>query len=356
MTLPTAAPDHVRISSAGRLGRIHLNRPDKINALTPAMVRDIAAALEQWRDDPTVGAVLIDGAGERGLCAGGDIAAVADGIAGRAPYPDEFWVAEYAMNLAIATYPKPVVSVMDGITFGGGIGVAGHASLRIVTETSQLAMPETAIGLSPDVGGLYLLSRLPGELGTHCALTGARLGTADALAAGLAEFFVPRSQLAALPIALEAALASIAKNAVHSAALVAAVTTALQALSQPLPGQAVLVGASWIDECYAGDDVVAIAQRLAAHDDRAAQQAALTLNAMSPTAVHVTLRALRNAAQMTLAQVLQQDLTVSRACAQHPDLAEGIRARIIDKDRNPRWQPASLADVDTADIDAFFTA
>lgn len=336
-----AAP--VLTAVTGRIGRITLNRPRKINALDSDMIAPVRRALTDWESAESVAAVVIDGAGDRGLCAGGDIAAVYRGIRGEGPHPREFWIDEYCMNLQIARYSKPVISLMDGLTLGGGIGIAAHASHRVVTETSQLAMPETLIGLSPDVGGLYLLARAPGELGTHAALTGARLGPGDSLAAGLADFFVPRADL-------EAMLARI--NTLDSAHDVAPV---IDAFTVAAPDPVLWPAAqSWIDECYRGDDARAIAERLHTHADPAARRAGVTLDRMSPTAVAVTLRALRAAAALSLEQVLAQDMTVSLACAAHPDLLEGIRAQLIDKDRNPQWRPATLADLGEQDVQAFF--
>lgn len=338
--LTSATPDaHVLTGVDGTLGRIRLNRPAKINALTLPMIAAVRAALAGWADDPRVVAVLIDGAGERGLCAGGDIAAVYDGIRGDAAPPEGFWADEYRMNLDIADYPKPVVAVMHGITFGGGIGISAHASVRVVTDSSLLAMPETGIGLAPDVGGLYLLSRSPGELGTHAALTGARLGPGDAIAAGLADHFVPEASVGEV--------AELLAGAVDRQGVISAIESLA---TTPPPAQ--IAGRPWIDECYAGDEAETIVHRLEGHEDPAARAAAETLARMSPTAVAVTLRAIRRAASMTLAEVLDQDLTLSIAFAAHHDFAEGIRAQIIDKDRTPRWDPPTLAEV--GDIDAFF--
>lgn len=333
----------VRATTRGALGHIRLARPAKINALNLEMIAAVRLALATWRDDDAIAAVLIDGEGPRGLCAGGDIAAVHDAIRAGSDLPDEFWADEYRMNLDIAEYPKPIVALMHGITFGGGIGVSAHAAVRVVTDGSLLAMPETAIGLAPDVGGLYLLSRAPGELGTHAALTGARLGPGDAIEAGLADYYVDVATFQMLPDRL----AAVAAEA-DAAALVGAVAT-------PAPAATVWPAQrSWIDECYAGDDARVILARLSHHADPRARAAGETLAAMSPTAVAVTLRALRRAATMTLAEVLAQDLMLSVAFAGHHDFPEGIRAQIIDKDRNPRWEPASLDDVTPEQVDAFF--
>ena len=332
-----APPAEVVITVEDRLGHITLNRPQRLNALTLEMVHAVLGALESWRQDPGVTAVLIDGAGERGLCAGGDIKLLHQGINGNAVDPVVFWTEEYRMNLMLAEYPKPIVAVMNGITLGGGVGISGHCRVRVVTETSQVGMPETAIGLCPDVGGLHLLARAPGEMGTHAALTGARLGPADAIGAGLADVFVPVDGLPGLVDEWRAGV----------------VPAVPVGAGGPPPG-VLLRQRSWIDECYAGDDAEVIADALLSHADPAARAAGTTLTAMSPTAVKVTLRALRNAATMTLAQVLQQDLLVGTRFLTHPDLTEGIRAQVIDKDRRPRWNPARLDQVSAADVDEFF--
>jgi enoyl-CoA hydratase len=332
----------VQVAVRGRVGHIRLNRPAKINALNLEMIDAVRSALAEWSADPRIVAVLIDGAGERGLCAGGDIAAVYDGIRGELPAPQGFWADEYRMNATIAEYPKPIVSLMHGITFGGGIGIAAHAAVRVVTDSSLLAMPETAIGLAPDVGGLYLLARAPGELGTCAALTGARLGPADAIAAGLADIFVPRAAFNELPRRLaEVDSADDAATVVRSVA------------APPPPGRW-SADRAWIDACFAGDDARDILARLRSHADERANAAGDTLAAMSPIAVAVTLEAIRRARHLSLREVLQQDLRLSIRFAAHGDFPEGIRAQIIDKDRRPSWDPHSLDAVTRASVDAFF--
>lgn len=316
------------------LGHITLNRPRQINVLNFGMIEAVQGALDAWATDPDVKLLLIDGAGDRGLCAGGDIRLLYEGIAGSAAAPATFWADEYRMNSTLRHYPKPVVAYMSGLTLGGGVGISGHCSVRIVTETSQVGMPETAIGLSPDVGGLYLLSRAPGELGTHAALTGASFGPGDAIQVGLADHFVP---IARLPEVTERLRAGV-----------------IPKFDQEPPGGSMEAARDWIDECYAGNDVPAMIGRLLARPEPAALAAAATLAAMSPTALKVTLLALRNAASMTLDEVLDQDLRVGSHFLSHPDLAEGIRAMIIDKDRRPNWNPATLDEVTDAEVRAFF--
>lgn len=322
---------YLQIRVEGRLGHLTLDRPERINALGPQMIDGIFETLGRWADDPAVELVLLDGAGARGLCAGGDIKDAYQAVVAGAAAAG-YWAGEYQMNSRIAHFPKPYVAFMDGITMGGGVGVSGHGSVRIVTERSSVAMPETAIGLVPDVGALYLLSRSPGEFGTHAALTGARLDAAHARYAGLADHQVPAADLAALAEALRDGVDALAS----------------------LPGEPVMVEHDWIDQCYQGDDIREILGRLDDHEHPDAQRAASIIRSMSPTAVVATLRAIRNAATMTVDEVLDQDLRVCSRLLLEPDFAEGVRAQVIDKDRNPRWDPDELERVDLGLIDRLF--
>jgi enoyl-CoA hydratase len=319
--------DDVLTRVEGSLGHITLNRPKAINALTLPMVETIAAALTAWRATPQVRAVLLDGAGERGFCAGGDIVMMRHSALDGDGAVEAFWRAEYRLDAQIADYPKPVVALMDGIVMGGGVGLAGHASHRIATERLTWAMPEVGIGFTPDVGGTWLLTRAPGEIGTHLALTGARAGVGDALACGFADAFVPADDLSELVQAL-------CKQEP---------TAAIAALQQRTPVPAPLLAArDRIDACYAGDRAEDIAQRLAADWPDAA--AAVVVG--SPTSVKVTLAALRRSAALpSLHACLAAELRTSCGILAAPDFVEGIRAMVVDKDRSPAWDPARLEDV-----------
>ncbi|MBY8866188.1 enoyl-CoA hydratase/isomerase family protein [Streptomyces sennicomposti] len=336
----TAAEAPVLFGTAGRAAHITLNRPRAINALDHEMVRRIDAALTAWEHDPAVETVVVSGAGERGLCAGGDIRAVHDDARdGDGSAAAAFWRDEYRLNARIARYPKPYVALMDGIVMGGGVGVSAHGSVRIVTERSRVAMPETGIGFVPDVGGTYLLGLAPGELGTHLALTGAQIGAGDALLCGLADHYVPSAALPGL-------VADLADLPVHDA---------LERHVQPPPQGELAARREWIDACYAAGTVEEIVRRLLGHGDPAAKEAAETLLTKSPTSLKVTLAALRRARRLgPLERVLDQEYRVSCACLRSPDLVEGIRAQVIDKDRDPRWSPRTLAEVSDADVEAFF--
>ena len=331
--------EEVLVERRGALGHILLNRPRAINALTHRMVKLIAHALNEWERDGVVATVLISGAGERGLCAGGDIVGIYhDAIAG-GHGTRQFWKDEYHLNARIANYPKPVVAFMDGIVLGGGIGISAHASVRVVTERTRFGMPEVGIGFAPDVGGTWLLSRAPGELGTHLGLTGGMGSGADAIALGFADHFVHADWLPALTTALESTPAELA---------IATVATAPPA--PPLVAQQ-----RWIDECYAGDDASVIMERLLNSKAPEAHAVAAVMLAKSPTGISVTLEALRrsrNAA--TLEEVLTQDYRVSTTFLEGTELIEGIRAQVIDKDRAPKWSPPHLSEVKRSDIETYF--
>lgn len=335
-------------SRLGRVGHLRLNRPKAINALTAEMVELLHDALTDWEHDPDVQAVLITGAGERGLCAGGDIVAIYHDTQTGGSASAEFWRAEYHLNHLIATYPKPVVAVMEGIVLGGGIGISAHASVRVVTERSSLGMPETGIGFFPDVGGTRLLSHAPGELGTHLALTAGSVGPGDAIAIGLADAYIPSSDLDALIEEI---------GAIRSAA---DVDGAVALYAQPPPEAPLLAERDWIDDAYTGDDVSAILARVrdAAESgtaESAAAKAAKRIGRNSPTALAVTLHALRAAAHLPdLAATLEQEYRLAVRFLHSHDLGEGIRAQVMDKDRQPRWDPPDVAAVTTAVVSPFF--
>ena len=338
----TGESDEVLTRLDGGVGLVTLNRPKAINSLNQTMIDLLRTVLIRWERDAEVRAVVLSGAGERGLCAGGDVVAVyhsarQDGVQAR-----RFWRDEYLLNGHIGRYPKPYVSLMDGIVMGGGVGVGAHANTRVVTDTSKIAMPEVGIGFIPDVGGAYLLSRAPGLLGLHAALTGAPFSGADAIALGFADHYVPHSELAAF-----------------TAAIVAdGVETALAAHAVEPPASTLAAQRDWIDHCYAGDTVQDIVERLRGHQsDRAgpANDAADLIATRSPISLSVTLEAVRRAGKLeTLEDVLVQDYRVSSASLRSHDLVEGIRAQLVDKDRNPKWSPATLAEVTAADVEAYF--
>ena len=323
----------VLVQRTGQLGEIVLNRPKAMNALNHGMILAVAEALDVWETNASIATILIRGAGERGLCAGGDIVSIYHDARTGGHRSEQFWRDEYHLNARIKRYPKPVVALMDGVVLGGGVGISAHASHRVVTERSRIGMPETGIGFVPDVGGTYLLSRAPGELGTHAGLTGAMVSGPDAIAMGLADHYVDSSMLAALTAGLTGSDAS----------------SAVARHRQEPPESALLAARRWIDMAYSADDAGTIVKRLADVGRPEADAAAATILAKSPTAVTVTLEALRRARALgSLEDVLDQELRVSLRALRWPDFAEGIRAQLVEKDRNPAWQPAALADVPAA--------
>ncbi|WP_328897985.1 enoyl-CoA hydratase/isomerase family protein [Streptomyces sp. NBC_00236] len=335
--------DSVLLHTEGRVRHITLNRPRALNALDHAMVLRMGEALDAAERDPSVVAVLLTGAGERGLCAGGDIRSIRDDTLAGGRTSLDFWRDEYRLNARIARFPKPYVALMDGIVMGGGVGVSAHGSLRIVTERSRIAMPETGIGFVPDVGGTYLLGTAPGELGLHLALTGDAVGAADALLCGLADHFVPSGELPALLTALD------------TCATPEAVVATAERYAGTAPAGELSAHREWIDASYAADTVEEIVERLDGCGVPAAKQAAATILAKSPTALKVTLAAVRRARRLnSLEAVLDQEYRVSSTAFTGSDLVEGVRAQIIDKDRNPRWSPAELAGVTDADVARHF--
>jgi enoyl-CoA hydratase len=335
----TEESDEVLTRVDGGVGLITLNRPTAINSLNQPMVDALSAILTRWEADDAVRSVVLSGAGGRGLCAGGDVVAVYNSARADGAEARRFWRDEYLLDGQVGRFAKPYVSLMDGIVMGGGVGVSAHANTRVVTETSKIAMPEVGIGFIPDVGGAFLLSRAPGALGLHAALTGAPFSGADAIAMGFADHYVPHSEL-------EAFAAAIVSDGIESA-------LAGHAIEPPPSDLAAQRG--WIDECFAGDTVEDIVAALRGHDAGPANDAANLIASRSPIAVSVALQAVRRAAKLeTLEDVLIQDYRVSSASVRSHDLVEGIRAQIIDKDRNPKWSPATLAAVSAADIDAYF--
>jgi enoyl-CoA hydratase len=326
------------------IGRITLNRPRALNALTHAMVTDIDGALKAWAADAHVRFVLVDGAGERGLCAGGDIRALYDAVvAGDLSVPTAFFRDEYRMNARIARFAKPYVALMDGIVMGGGIGVSAHGTHRVVTERSRLAMPEAGIGFVPDVGGTFLLGHAPAELGTHAALTSFQMGADDAILCGLADICIASDKLADLALALP------------DCATAEDIQDCLRRFEMAPPPGALRASQDWIAACYAHDTVEAILDALRQNAEPAARQAAEEIGRKSPTSLKITLRALREARlQDRLEPCLEQEYRLALACMEAPDFREGVRAAVVDKDRNPVWSPGRLEDVSASRVEAMF--
>jgi enoyl-CoA hydratase/carnithine racemase len=343
--------DDLIVRSDGALRRITLNRPQALNAITLDMAVAMTALLRKWQSDPKVGAVLLDGAGDRGFCAGGDIRALYEAAKSKPgkpasaadSLPVRFWAIEYKLNVLIARYAKPVIAVMDGLVMGGGVGLSAHAAHRVVTERSTVAMPEVGIGFFPDVGASFLLARAPGCVGTYLALTGARLGAADALYCKLSDIHVAADRLIKLP----AALASCRSHD--------EVRAGLERLSTAPTPPRLPKEREWIDACYGGDGLEEIIARLRACRAESAQAALEIMRNASPTSLKVTLRNIRSAATFDrVEQSFAQDYRIALACIAGHDFIEGIRAAIVDKDRNPRWRPDKIEAVTREIVDRHF--
>ncbi|SMX30892.1 enoyl-CoA hydratase/isomerase family protein [Octadecabacter ascidiaceicola] len=323
------------IRKEGKAGRATLNRPGALNALTAAMALALEDALDQWRDDVDVAVVVIDAAGEKAFCAGGDIAELyAHGTAGDFDFGRAFWWQEYRLNLKIATYPKPIVVFMQGFVMGGGVGVAGHASHRIVGESTKIAMPECGIGLMPDVGGTFLLGRAPGEAGVYLGLTGGRMGPADAITATFADYFVP-----------EAEWGDLKTKMIDDADL-----SAIEVATKSAPEGTLVQNAAAIDDLFAGQTISEIAANLANSDTEFAAAAAKKLSKGAPLSLACALVTIRQARQGDLKAALQMEYRFSYRAQEQGDFLEGIRAQIIDRDFKPKWQHADF-DVPPKDID-----
>ena len=302
---------HVGVDAG--VGTVVLNRPAAINALSFAMLHQLTEALTAFRADPEITEVELSGAGRRGLCAGADVRQLRELVLFDGDVRG-FFETEYRLNLLIASYPKPYRARMTGITMGGGMGISVHGSQRVVDATSRLAMPETQIGLFPDVFMSWLLARLPDEVGTHLALTGAGINAADALRLGLAD-----------------------------------------ECAGPLPEPDPTLTGDWIAQCYAGNDAAEILGRLGEHADPSARAAAAEIAQRSPLSVAVSLEALRRAAGFAdRAAQYEQELALAVRLATGPDLVEGVRAQLVDRDQQPRWAHRSLAEVTRAEVESFF--
>lgn len=336
--------DEVLFERKGALGYILLNRPKALNALTLGMCERMTAQLKDWARDDAVKSVVVRGAGEKAFCAGGDVVRLyEDGKAGK-PYPYEFWHTEYRLNTLIKRYPKPYIAIVDGIVMGGGVGVSIHGGFRVATDRTMFAMPETGIGLFPDVGGSYFLPRLGGAAGMYLGLTGKRLKGADCVALGLAEALVPHDRLAEL----EAKLASDAISDLDE------ISFLIGQFADPVKTAPISADRTSIGRHFALGSVEAIFDSLAAEEGEWAAEQLKVLKLKSPTAMKITHRQISEGAALSFEDCMKLEWRIANRCAAGVDFYEGVRALLIDKDNAPRWSPAKLGDVSAADVAAYF--
>ena len=338
-----AVGSEIALDVHGHLGVIHLNRPKALNALTADMIEKLSAALKTWTSDPQVSAVAIRGEGEKAFCAGGDVRALYDARNDpSSTYHADFYRDEYVLNRMIYRFPKPYVALMDGITMGGGVGVSVHGSHCVATERTLFAMPETGIGLFPDVGGGDFLPRCPGAVGMYLGLTGARLNAADCVYAGIATHCVPSSELDKVVEALRDADDDDGVDAVIAAADIDPGTSSLAENQAD------------IDHFFGAESVVEIVAGLAAAPGEWAAKTLSVLKRKSPLSLCVTHRQLRQGGDLEFEEVMKMEYRLSQRFMAGDDFFEGVRAAIIDKDNQPGWQHASVDDVTAAEIDAYF--
>lgn len=337
-------------SADGGLARITLNRPQTLHALTAHMSEQMLQALLDWKDDDSVRAVLLQHQpGTRGFCAGGDIRMIAESGAGDGKAARDFFFTEYRLNHVLFNYPKPVVALLDGITMGGGVGITMPARFRIATENTTYAMPETAIGLFPDVGGGWYLPRKPGQIGMWLALTGDRIKAADCMVAGIATHYVSAAKLDAA----RAAIAGAAQTRDAERALAAS----LDALNESsgVPKALTPENVARINRIFAADSVEAILAALEKDGSDWAQAQVKTLAMRSPQALKVTFRQLREGARMPgFADQMRQEFRIALRVSKRHDFIEGVRAMIVDKDNKPKWDPPTLAGVTHEMLDEIF--
>jgi enoyl-CoA hydratase/carnithine racemase len=345
---------YILTSIRNNIGFITIDRPKALNSLSLEMVRAITACLLRWRDDENVNGIFIHSSSEKAFCAGGDIRFFYDvgteNPKGDSALLEDFFTEEYALNHLIHFYPKPYVALLNGVVMGGGMGIAqaGVACrLRIVTERTKMAMPEVNIGLFPDVGGGYFLSRTQGELGTYLGLTGEIINASDALYADLADVYIPTAELPALMTLLET-------NTLPDMRLAIREFAALFAEQVNPYSSRLATNRATIDLHFKHNDVTAITNSLASNASEFAQQTLNLMNKRSPLLMCVTLEQLRRGADLSVAECLRMERNMVRHCFKHGEVLEGIRALVVDKDNAPQWSPSSLSDIDASLIEGFF--
>jgi enoyl-CoA hydratase len=352
-TIDPTLSENVIASVSGALGILTLDRPKALNALNQPMCAAIDQALAVWAKDDGIAAVVIRGAGDRAFCAGGDVrASYEDGLRWKRGEGDgavgrELFRTEYRMNRRLKTFPKPYIALIDGITMGGGVGISIHGSHRVATERTLWAMPETGIGFFPDVGMTYALPRLAGKVGAYLGLTGARLKAGDLAALGIATHVIAADSLAAC---LDDLIASVRPTDTFAAIERTLASYAGVAIAPA----AIMPQRALIDRCFAHDRVERIDAALAESDESFAAETAAALAKLSPTSLKLTLTALRKGAAMSFDECMMMEYRMSQTVLAGHDFYEGIRAQLVDKDRSPKWYPATLDAVDDSAIDALF--
>lgn len=330
---------------AGDVAEITLNRPQALNALTLTMCQQIHDKLQRWQEDSSIKAVIIRGRGERAFCAGGDVRALHSSKNNIEPAL-QFFRHEYKMNLAIFHFTKPYIALLDGLTLGGGAGVSIHGSHQVATQKFSFAMPETAIGYFPDIGARYFLNRCPGEIGTYLGLTGNRISVADAYASGLINCFVAEESL-------EKIVAELCATQFGSEPM-DTVSSLLATYQIALPATELLQHKKIIDACFAKASVEEILSALAGVESEWAEKTLALLQRRSPTALKVTLNALRRAQGLSFDEIMQMDFNLAHEFMHCHDFFEGVRAVLVDKDQSPAWRPKELAAVTEAMVAKFF--
>lgn len=336
----------------GLLGKVVLDNPKALNALSTDMIEALQATLDAWADDERIKVVWIEGAGDKAFCAGGDVVMLYNSMqetpAGDVPVKaHEFFTKEYQLDQTIHNYSKPVVIYADGIVMGGGLGVAVGGSHRIVTERSMIAMPEVTIGLYPDVGASWFFNRMPGKCAEFLGMTGARMNAADALFVKLADFAVNTEDLAAMQLAI------LESDGTHDG-----LTTAIQAsqMEQRVHESQLWVNYELINELMAPVALVDVVQQFKDldSDDKWLSFAAKALMNGCPMTLHLVREQIKRAKHMSLSEVFEMELVMSTQCAMHPDLAEGIRALLIDKDGQPQWHDEGVDVITAQQVEQFF--
>jgi enoyl-CoA hydratase len=349
MTAPAALADSegdLIVRREGSAGIIRLNRPKALNAMTLEMSLGIDAALDRFESDPAIAVVLLEGAGERGLCAGGDIRGLYESSRAGGDLGKIFWRQEYIMNARIATFPKPYVAFMDGLVMGGGVGLSAHARHRVVTEKTKLAMPEVGLGFFPDVGGTWLLSRSPGEIGTYFGLTGQTMNGPDAIYARFADAVVPSNRLSALRGVLTKIRPGTASGEVQ---------TRIDGFATGEAAGPVAAMQARIDGWFGHDRMEDIFAALQRDGSELAQSTLKTLNEKSPRGMVVSLKLLRlGRRSSSLEECLVREYRAALEVFRSDDFREGVRAAVIDKDRNPRWSPPRVEDVTPGMLAPYF--